>query len=678
MTIVRHILTQPVTGNPIVGMSIPIRLASPGFVAGEQAEVTSTSYTRTDTTGQYSIDLRPQSQIEPSGTHYTVSHPGREMLSFAVPDGEGPFWLYDLLVEDPAAPSPVLVGVTSAELDVATSTAQQAAITAAAADAAAKVAAQATVDSNTYARPDSRSASLQLSQQAPLGGVRVDPFQVRADNATTACVTPTPDGGGQVVEPCVIHFPLGWNGFEYWAVMSSYPNADGTKENPSILCSHDGDTWQVPPGATNPIDAPTSGAGYVDGTLVMDGDTMWCVYNTGPFYAKSSTDGVTWSSRITLSLTGDTTGTDTTVKIGPMLARRGDNYYLWYNTRAGVSGVANILKCYMSTTGIDGTFNYVGDGTFTPITGRDLWERNVVLVGDQFVAVWGMCLADTGGADCKQHLAVSTDGIAWTLNPSPLLDRGAPTAIDNNAIYRSTIVPLDGRNGQLFDLWYGAVYTPDGTTYTFRVARTVITYDPPIRRGAWQRAPRLIGVHYPPSTYAGSTSTIPIAYQHLVAAPAWTDETISIDQLAVAVSAAAAGAVLRMGIYLPTYPQRPFPTPFIPSPSVTLLVDAGTVDASTTGLKTLTLGSPVQVPAGLFWLVGVTQGATTPPVEVYCIGGVTVMPAFSPLGLSQGGMNSYAIVAMKGTALVAGALPATTALSQTQGWDMGVTYRRSG
>lgn len=527
--------------------------------------------------------------------------------------------------------------------------------------------------SGTYAERASRAAALQLAEQAPLGGVRVDPFRVRADHATTACVTPTPDGGGQVVEPCVLHFPLAWNGYEYWAVMSSYPNADATKENPSILCSHDGNTWQAPAGLTNPIDAPASGAGYVDGTLVMDGDTMWCIYNTGPIYGKSSTDGVNWSARITLNMVGAPAS-----GIGPMLARRGDDYYLWVNTN---SPSPYVLRLFKSTTGIAGTFNYVSDCTFPAIAGRDVWERNVCLVGDQFVAVWGYCLAGTGGSDCKQHLAVSTDGIAWTVNPSPLLDRGGPTAIDNNAIYRSSIVPLDGRNGQLFDLFYGAVNQVGASapyTYTFSMARTVITYDPPARRSAWLRAPRLLGVHYPPSIVGPTVASGVQPYQHLVASPCWVGETITIDQLAVEVSGAVSGASIRLGIYLPTYPQRPFGDPFLTNPSMTLLVDAGTIDASTTGLKILTI-TPTQVPDGLFWLVSVPQGATSVNPGTYSSGTTTApgTAAFSPLGLSQGGMNSTPMLVMKGTALVAGALPSVTTLSQTRNYDGGVTYRRS-
>lgn len=62
-----------------------------------------------------------------------------------------------------------------------------------------------------------------------------------------------------------------------------------------------------------------------------------------------------------------------------------------------------------------------------------------------------------------------------------------------------------------------------------------------------------------------------------------------------------AGAVYRMGIYR-SAAARPS----------TLVLDGGTVDATTGGDKTLTVN--VTAPAGMYWFMGVSQGApTTPP-----------------------------------------------------------------
>lgn len=42
-------------------------------------------------------------QIDPTGTHFAVKHPGGEVLSFVVSDAAGPLWLKDLRVNNPAA-----------------------------------------------------------------------------------------------------------------------------------------------------------------------------------------------------------------------------------------------------------------------------------------------------------------------------------------------------------------------------------------------------------------------------------------------------------------------------------------------------------------------------------------------------------------------------------------------
>ena len=114
MTVVQHTLIDA-AGRPIVGRTVPIRLASNGYVQAGHAEVISTTYVVTDATGTYSADLTPQSQIDPAGTHYEVTHPGGEILSFVVSDAAGPLWVRDLLVSNPAAPSSVAVGLTAVD-----------------------------------------------------------------------------------------------------------------------------------------------------------------------------------------------------------------------------------------------------------------------------------------------------------------------------------------------------------------------------------------------------------------------------------------------------------------------------------------------------------------------------------------------------------------------------------
>jgi len=79
-------------------------------------------------------------------------------------------------------------------------------------------------------------------------------------NAKEYQSTPTYDGSGQAVHPDLVYFPDGWgkdregNNWNYWLVMTPFPNRKDNYENPSILVSDDGVKWRTPPGLENPAE----------------------------------------------------------------------------------------------------------------------------------------------------------------------------------------------------------------------------------------------------------------------------------------------------------------------------------------------------------------------------------------------------------------------------------------
>ena len=109
----------------------------------------------------------------------------------------------------------------------------------------------------------------------------------------------------------------------------------------------------------------------------------------------------------------------------------------------------------------------------------------------------------------------------------------------------------------------------------------------------------------------------------------------TITELNVNVVTGAASSVVRLGIY-----EDGGGGPG------SLLLDAGTVDSSTNGLKTITLGTPLVVPAGIYWLAGVAQGGT--PTVTTCSGNAR--------GVNQN-QNPNSPVNGQITNTVAGALP---------------------
>lgn len=113
------------------------------------------------------------------------------------------------------------------------------------------------------------------------------------------------------------------------------------------------------------------------------------------------------------------------------------------------------------------------------------------------------------------------------------------------------------------------------------------------------------------------------------------------------VTAGAAGAVYRMGIWLVDNTDNPFAV-VVGQQYASLLSDFGTVDATTTGDKLITPAAAVVVPVGRWFVLGgVSQVAVAQPT--IGLGG----PVFNPMGqagtatgvsgtgawLSQGGVT---------------------------------------
>lgn len=86
----------------------------------------------------------------------------------------------------------------------------------------------------------------------------------------------------------------------------------------------------------------------------------------------------------------------------------------------------------------------------------------------------------------------------------------------------------------------------------------------------------------------------------VILVPLWINQFVGAKVVALTVKTAAAGALLRLGVYSAGADLMP----------KTLAFDAGTVDASTTGLKQATIGTGITLPTGLYWIAVATQGAS--------------------------------------------------------------------
>jgi len=147
-----------------------------------------------------------------------------------------------------------------------------------------------------------------------------------------------------------------------------------------------------------------------------------------------------------------------------------------------------------------------------------------------------------------------------------------------------TVTPSDGvvTTAKLADNAVTSVKIADGVILDVDVAAKGITYP---RSGSYLQ---------PPHT---NVQTLVLTLNELRACPLPVGKAVTLDRIGLEVTTAVATAVVRLGIYADDgngYPGA-------------LVLDAGTIDASTTGFKEIVINQALA--AGLYWLVGVAQTA---------------------------------------------------------------------
>ncbi|RLC35813.1 hypothetical protein DRH29_05725, partial [candidate division Kazan bacterium] len=286
--------------------------------------------------------------------------------------------------------------------------------------------------------------------------VKVDESKASAANASDYLTTPTYDGSGQAVHPDVYYNPSKWpdpNGYRFWMAMTPYPNGDDTYENPSILVSDDGQTWEVPSGLTNPIEPAPSTGHNADPDILEGADGklwvffMWTDGTTYKVYVKSSSDGINWSDKTEI-LTSTTESF-----ISPAVVFEDGLYTMWYIDHLASP---NVLK-KRTASSPTGPWSSPTTCTVSGVpSGRDLWHLDVVRVQAEYHAFVVLTDSDTTGANTELHFATSRDGTNWTLNSTPLLAAGTSGSWDDNLIYRACGLLFNAGNESRYALWYSA------------------------------------------------------------------------------------------------------------------------------------------------------------------------------------------------------------------------------
>jgi hypothetical protein len=296
-------------------------------------------------------------------------------------------------------------------------------------------------------------------------GVMGSPFDVSqiqpGVNATTyQSITTYVGGDNSVVEPSVLYFANGWNGYKYWMVAGPYTNTDATVENPSIWASSDGTAWVVPTGGSNPV-VPYPGASHgnnCDPQIFMSPDSLtmyltWSEDNNGfappgdGVYMISSTDGITWSAR-TLLIRG------TTSSYHEFIATR----FVWDGTTWHMFALNNSTYAYKHYTAVTATSLTGGWNTPTtctiavpPVLGATrTWEADIAWLEGRFLAI--VNFQGNNGIGRGVWWAESNDGNTWTVASNPFLVNRV--GLWDNGIYKAGFVQYP--NAQQVDLWYSS------------------------------------------------------------------------------------------------------------------------------------------------------------------------------------------------------------------------------
>ena len=165
---------------------------------------------------------------------------------------------------------------------------------------------------------------------------------------------------------------------------------------------------------------------------------------------------------------------------------------------------------------------------------------------------------------------------------------------------------------------------------------------------------------------------------------------IQVDALGLSIITALAGHTPRLGIYTLTgWPEPSNIGPPYSGELGTLLKDAGTVDAGTTGDKAATF-TAIAVPRGWYWLGWASQGVQGAPVYRAARSDGYWQGPLGPLGAAAGGSNISLIHEIRNvasssdaTGAITGAMPASiprhvaAGVPQYNRVTSGVTYRRA-
>lgn len=269
-------------------------------------------------------------------------------------------------------------------------------------------------------------------------------------------VTPA---GGQATHCSVVYAPDGWNGYAYWMAVTPYPAGNDQAEDPNIVASHDGVTWVVPSGLSNPIDDQPGSPGPFnsdvdlkfgpDNTLYL----FWRTFDqTDPgreeqLYYSTSSDGVTWSAKV-LYLENDMADRRL---LSPTLVFEEDHWVMW--AVDAVPSPNQVVRLESADLAPESGWTLPAPVACGPmIAGKEPWHLFVTRHAGRYVGLLADCQSGTNGGSGDLQFISSTDGMSFTTGGHALIPRAL--AGEHEALYRSTLVPAYECGVLGYRVWY--------------------------------------------------------------------------------------------------------------------------------------------------------------------------------------------------------------------------------
>lgn len=260
-------------------------------------------------------------------------------------------------------------------------------------------------------------------------------------------------GNYENIHPKVLYFEDGWNGYEYWMAYTPYPLGKVNAENPCIAVSHDGLSWTIPSGMSNPL-ALAPEEGYNSDThLVYNPKTnllecWWREFNSPNEYdaicRRVSSNGVEWDEmEVILPF-----NKNQTARLSPTVWIENDIYRMIFSDGQKLYEIHS----YLSSDNPDWS-----SPTLVPINLDKLraWHQDLIVNEEGNLEMVVNLIAPGGTNNTTDLYYVEVKGdLSQASEPVVILKKGeGETDFDHRSIYRSSIV----KTGDEYRLYYSCI-----------------------------------------------------------------------------------------------------------------------------------------------------------------------------------------------------------------------------